>query len=74
LNQKKVKIDLSENARNRLAELGYDPQFGARPLGRIIQTEIKDVLSEEVLFGKLFKGGKVFIDLDKEKLTFNYSD
>lgn len=74
LNQKKVKIDLSDNAINWLAARGYDPQFGARPLGRLIQTEIKDILSEEVLFGKLNKGGKVLIDLDKDKLTFNYSN
>ncbi|GBD97378.1 MAG TPA: ATP-dependent Clp protease ATP-binding subunit ClpA [Nitrospirae bacterium] len=73
LKPKKVLITLSEDARNWLAEHGYDSQFGARPLGRLIQTEIKDVLSEEVLFGKLFKGGKVFIDLDKEKLAFEYS-
>ncbi len=74
LNQKKVIIDLSEAARDWLARRGYDPQYGARPLGRIIQTAIKDVLSEEVLFGKLFKGGKVSIDLDKDTLTFNYSN
>jgi ATP-dependent Clp protease ATP-binding subunit ClpA len=73
LSQKKVTIVLSDNARNWLAGRGYDPQYGARPLGRLIQTGIKDVLSEEVLFGKLSKGGKVFIDVDKDKLTFNYS-
>ncbi len=73
LSQKKVVITLSDKARNWLVEHGHDPQFGARPLGRLIQTEIKDVLSEEVLFGKLFKGGKVNIDLAKDKLTFKYS-
>jgi len=51
--QKKVIISLSDKARGWLARHGHDPQFGARPLGRLIQTEIKDVLSEEVLFGKL---------------------
>ncbi len=73
LTQKKVAIILSNNARNWLAEHGYDLQYGARPLGRLIQTEIKDVLSEEVLFGKLFKGGKVYIDLNKDNLTFEYN-
>jgi ATP-dependent Clp protease ATP-binding subunit ClpA len=73
LGEKKVTIALSDNARNWLAESGYDPQYGARPLGRLIQTEIKDVLSEEVLFGKLFKGGKVFINVAESKLTFDYS-
>ena len=71
--QKKVHITLSEEARNWLAERGFDPQFGARPLGRLIQTGIKDVLSEEVLFGKLYKGGEVFIGLEKDRLTFKYN-
>lgn len=73
LKQKKVMIALSESARDWLAEHGFDPQYGARPLGRLIQAEIKDHLSEEVLFGKLSKGGRVFIDLEKDKLTFEYS-
>ena len=72
LSNKKVVVTLSKNARNWLAKHGYDPQFGARPLGRLIQTEIKDVLSEEVLFGNLIKGGKVHINIDKDKLIFEY--
>jgi ATP-dependent Clp protease ATP-binding subunit ClpA len=59
--------------RNELAEKGYDPHYGARPLGRIIQTEIKDVLSEEILFGKLKKGGKVFIDFADGRFDFSFS-
>jgi ATP-dependent Clp protease ATP-binding subunit ClpA len=73
LSRKKVVITLSDNARDWLSEYGYDPQNGARPLGRLIQTEIKDVLTEEVLFGRLLKGGKVHIDLEKNKLTFDYN-
>ncbi len=73
LKQKKVLITLSVKAKDWLAEGGYDPQYGARPLGRLIQNEIKDVLSEEVLFGRLYKGGKVFIDVEKDKLVFHYS-
>ena len=74
LKEKKVHIRLTDRAREWLAENGYDPQFGARPLGRLIQTNIKDVLSEEVLFGKLMKGGKVIIDKKKKTLTFTYPD
>jgi ATP-dependent Clp protease ATP-binding subunit ClpA len=48
--------------------------YGARPLARLIQTEIKDVLSDEVLFGRLKKGGNVSIGLKEEKLTFDYSE
>ncbi len=73
LKRKKVLITLSVKAKDWLAEGGYDPQYGARPLGRLIQNEIKDVLSEEVLFGRLYKGGKVFIDVEKDKLVFHYS-
>lgn len=74
LKDKKVGISLSENARNWLAEKGYDPKFGARPLGRLIEVEIKDRLSEEVLFGKLHRGGSVKIDVKNDKLTFTYSN
>jgi ATP-dependent Clp protease ATP-binding subunit ClpA len=74
LNRKKVVIKISEKTREWLSENGFDPQYGARPLGRLIQTEIKDVLSEEVLFGRLIKGGNVYIDLDKDTLTFDYSN
>ena len=73
LHEKKVKITVSDAARDWLAKNGYDFQLGARPLARLIQKEIKDVLSEEVLFGKLIKGGKVNIDLKNDKITFDYS-
>ena len=73
LKEKKITITVSGAARNHLAKNGFDPQLGARPLARLIQKEIKDVLSEEVLFGKLMKGGKVNIDLDNNKLVFDYS-
>jgi ATP-dependent Clp protease ATP-binding subunit ClpA len=74
ISKKKVRISLSDNARTWLASKGYEPAFGARPLARLIQTEIKDVLSEEVLFGRLRKGGKVSITLAEDKLSFAYSD
>lgn len=73
LEPKKVVIDVSDSAVDWLVENGYDPQYGARPLGRLIQTAIKDTLSDELLFGKLLKGGKVLIDLDRDKLSFEYS-
>jgi ATP-dependent Clp protease ATP-binding subunit ClpA len=73
LKQKKVRIDLTDSAVNWLASKGFDPLYGARPLSRIIQSEIKDALSEEVLFGRLKKGGRVTIDLKEDKLDFEYS-
>ncbi len=70
---KKVFVSLSPDARHWLAKKGHDPQYGARPLTRLMQTDIKDTLSDEILFGKLEKGGKVLIDLDTDKLRFDYS-
>ena len=69
---KKVKLRISDDVRTWLAKKGYDPRYGARPLARVIQTEIKDALSEQILFGRLNKGGEVFVDLQDDKLVFNY--
>ncbi|RJQ49855.1 MAG: ATP-dependent Clp protease ATP-binding subunit ClpA [Nitrospiraceae bacterium] len=73
LKAKKVVIDVTACAKNWLAHNGYDPHLGARPLGRLIQKEIKDALSEEILFGRLLKGGSVHIDISDNKLSFQYS-
>ena len=59
LSERQINIELSEEAANWLAEKGYDPQMGARPLARIIQEYVKKPLADEVLFGKLSKGGTV---------------
>jgi ATP-dependent Clp protease ATP-binding subunit ClpA len=72
---KHVSLEVTEEAREYLAEKGYEPDFGARPLARIIQEEVKRPLGEELLFGKLEKGGRVVVDLDvpNKKLVFRYS-
>ncbi len=72
LSEKKVTIQLSEKARGWLAKHGYDPDNGARPLRRLITREIGDTLSDEILFGKLTRGGIARVGLKKEKLTFAY--
>ena len=76
LADRKVFIELSDGARRWLAEKGYDRTFGARPLGRFIQEHIKKPLAEEVLFGKLSKGGTVRVDIEGEgdaaKLVFEF--
>lgn len=56
-----VTITFDKTALNRLAQLGYDPGFGARPLARVIREEIEDVLAGELLFGKLVSGGSVVV-------------
>jgi ATP-dependent Clp protease ATP-binding subunit ClpA len=72
LAERKVKIDLTEAARQYLAVKGYDPMNGARPLGRVIQDEIKRPLTDELLFGRLAQGGLVRIDHQDGKVTFGY--
>ena len=72
LTAKKVQMSYTDAARLRMADLGYDPNFGARPLARVIQTKIKDILADEILFGRLEKGGRVSIDFDQDKFVFTY--
>jgi ATP-dependent Clp protease ATP-binding subunit ClpA len=69
---RKVTVVISENARSWLAEKGHDPIYGARPLARLIQKEIKDAVADEILFGKLERGGEIFVDLLDDELTFSY--
>ena len=64
-----VSIELSKTAAEWLANKGYDEKMGARPLGRVIQEHIKKPLAEELLFGKLAKGGLVKVGVHKGKLT-----
>lgn len=69
---KKVALTISPAVRTWLAKKGHDPAYGARPLGRVIQAEIKDKLADEILFGALQHGGHVSLDLAGDQLTFNY--
>ena len=73
LADKDVQITLTPGARKWLAAKGYDPVYGARPMRRLIMKEIGDVLTEEILFGKLTKGGSVRIGHTKKGMTFKYS-
>ena len=69
---RKVEVTLEDAARRWLASQGHDPVYGARPLGRLIQTRLKDVLSNEILFGCLEKGGGVRVGLEGDQLSFHY--
>ena len=70
LADRNVTIELSSAAKEWLAERGYDRLYGARPLARVIQEHIKKPLAEELLFGKLVKGGSVKVTLKDGKLEF----
>ena len=72
LAERKVQIELTATARAWLAKEGYEPAFGARPLRRLIMKEVGDVLTEEILFGVLNKGGKVKVGRKNNKMTFTY--
>jgi ATP-dependent Clp protease ATP-binding subunit ClpB len=58
-----VRIEISDAARDRLAYLGYDPQYGARPLKRVLQRELLNELSKQILAGKVQRDSVIFIDL-----------
>ncbi len=73
LAEKKVSLDVTVSAVKWLAKKGYDPAMGARPMARVIQQEIKQPLAEELLFGKLAKGGHVVVKLVRGKLVFDLS-
>ena len=71
LMDRNVHIELSPEAANWLAEKGYDDRMGARPLGRVIQETIKKPLAEELLFGRLTKGGIVKVRIEDDKPVFD---
>lgn len=71
LTAKKVLLRVSSEAKTWMAQKGHDPRYGARPLTRLIQTDIKDALSEQILFGRLEKGGEIFVELENDRLVFN---
>jgi ATP-dependent Clp protease ATP-binding subunit ClpA len=72
LAERRVAITLQPDARAWLATKGYDPVFGARPLARVIQREVRDPLTNEILFGQLEHGGTVTISVTEDKLAFAY--
>ncbi|PIE59115.1 MAG: ATP-dependent Clp protease ATP-binding subunit ClpA, partial [Desulfobulbus propionicus] len=73
LSEKNIRISLTTSARRWLAEKGYEPTYGARPLRRLIMKEIGDPLTDEILFGALKKGGSVKVGRKKGKTTFSFS-
>jgi ATP-dependent Clp protease ATP-binding subunit ClpA len=72
LAERHVAIALTPQARAWLATKGYDKVFGARPLARVLQKEVRDPLTSEILFGRLEHGGTVTIDVADDQLAFSY--
>ena len=69
-----IEIEASEEALDWLAQLGYDPQFGARPLKRVIQKRILNELSKEILSGKIDKDSKIKLDVFDNHFVFLNAD
>ena len=69
LKEKNVELELAADARKWFADNGFSPQFGARPMARLIQSALKKPLAERILFGDLEKGGKVVLRVKDEKLS-----
>jgi len=72
LAERHVAITLQPDARAWLAAKGYDPVYGARPLGRTVQKEVRDRLTDEILFGRLEHGGTVTIGVSEDALSFAF--
>src|SRR6201999_2271131 len=72
LAQRSMKLVISDEAEKLLAEEGYDPQFGARPLKRVIQQRIENPLAQQILSGEFGEGDSIQIAVDPSKRDFNF--
>lgn len=72
LKEKKIELVVSEAAREWLCKRGYDVQYGARPMGRTVDEHVKKPLVDEILFGRLVRGGKIEVDVQGDELVFHF--
>ncbi|MEO1520688.1 MAG: ATP-dependent chaperone ClpB, partial [Cyanobacteria bacterium J06633_2] len=70
LDEKKMALRLSDAALDFLAEIGYDPVYGARPLKRAIQKELETQIAKAILRGEFHEGDTIFVDVENERLSF----
>ena len=71
LNESGITLEISDEALDRLAKLGFDPQFGARPLKRVVQREILNELSKQILSGQVNKNSSIYVDM-KNDVEFKF--
>ncbi len=74
LSEKRITLELSEAAKDFLAQRGYDPVFGARPLKRVIQRELETPLAKKILAGEIKEGDRVLVDVGLEGLSFRAAE
>ena len=68
LDEHEIKLHITDRARAKLAELGYDPEMGARPLRRVIQNKVEDQLSDELLSGQFAAGDEIVVDVEEDEI------
>jgi len=73
LKAKKVKVKVGKKAKEYLAQEGYDERYGARHIARVIDQKVKESLTDEILFGKLKKGGAAKVSLKNDELVFTFT-
>ena len=71
LGKQELQLEISEKAMDLLADLGYDPQFGARPMKRVLQKEVVDKLSKKILAGEYVAGNTIYVHTDRKGLIFD---
>ena len=74
LAEKQVRLELSESARDWLAEHGYDPQMGARPMARLVEQKLKKPLAEAMVFGSLKEGGTAMAEAEDGDIVLSFHD
>jgi ATP-dependent Clp protease ATP-binding subunit ClpA len=74
LHEKKVDAIFTDALKDHLAQNGFDPLMGARPMARLIQDTIRSALADELLFGKLASGGKVTVDVKDGKVVLEFDE
>ena len=74
LKERSIGIEFNDKAMNMLADLGYDPQFGARPLKRVIQKEVVNELSKYILSGKVSDGDLIEVSTDAKGFAFTIKE
>ena len=74
LSDKQIQLEVTDKAREHLGEKGFDPVRGARPLRRLIQDEVEDLLSEDLLSGRIHDGDTVIIDFEDDKIVSRTKD
>ncbi|MEE9512630.1 MAG: NDP-hexose 4-ketoreductase, partial [Anaerolineales bacterium] len=73
LDEHEIKLLVTDEARAKLADLGYDPEMGARPLRRVIQNKVEDQLSDELLIGRFAAGDEIVVDVEEDEIILRFA-